>query len=87
MQNKKTEIRLGLLGLGTVGSGVVKILQANAKLLGLDAPDEALAELSQRSRGTPRIANRLLRRARDYAVVEGKGKMTVPIVRGTKFWK
>ncbi len=58
-----------------------QILRANVKLLNLQSDDQALAELSQRSRGTPRIANRLLRRARDYAAVEGDGKLTLPMVR------
>jgi Holliday junction DNA helicase RuvB len=58
-----------------------KILKANVKLLGLKADDAALAELSRRSRGTPRIANRLLRRARDYATVEGNGTLTMESVR------
>src|SRR5438034_335322 len=42
-----------------------EILRQNAKLLNLEANDAALKELSHRSRGTPRIANRLLRRVRD----------------------
>src|SRR5205085_8405916 len=42
-----------------------QILRANAKLLSLDVESPALQELSERSRGTPRIANRLLRRVRD----------------------
>ena len=58
-----------------------QILRANTKLLNLDAEGPALAELSQRSRGTPRIANRLLRRARDYSAVKGTGKLTLPMVR------
>ena len=58
-----------------------QILKANVKLLAVDAEGPALAELSQRCRGTPRIANRLLRRARDYAVVKGTGKLTLPMVR------
>ena len=41
----------------------------------------ALWELARRSRGTPRVANRLLRRARDFAAVEGKGKLTLPITK------
>src|SRR5256886_310617 len=57
-----------------------EILRQNAKLLKLEAEDAALWELANRSRGTPRIANRLLRRARDYAAVVGKGKFTVPVV-------
>src|SRR3954447_15337294 len=58
-----------------------EILKANAKLLKLEAEDKALWELARRSRGTPRVANRLLRRVRDYAVVEGNGKLTVPITK------
>jgi Holliday junction DNA helicase RuvB len=37
--------------------------------------------LARRCRGTPRVANRVLRRARDFALVEGKGKLTVPITK------
>lgn len=58
-----------------------QILAANVKLLELESEAAALAELSARSRGTPRIANRLLRRARDFAAVEGNGKLTLAIVR------
>jgi len=58
-----------------------EILRQNGKLLKLDAADAALWELANRSRGTPRIANRLLRRARDYAAVVGKGMFTVPVVK------
>jgi holliday junction DNA helicase RuvB len=58
-----------------------EILRANAKLLSLESEAPALRELSQRSRGTPRIANRLLRRVRDFAAVEGTGKVTLPITR------
>jgi len=53
------------------------ILRQNAKLLKLDCEEESLWELARRSRGTPRIANRLLRRVRDYAAVEGKAKINV----------
>jgi Holliday junction DNA helicase RuvB len=58
-----------------------EILKANAKSLKLVAEDEALWELARRSRGTPRVANRLLRRSRDFAVVEGNGKLTLPITK------
>src|SRR5580704_3679477 len=58
-----------------------EILRANAKLLKLVAADDALWELSRRSRGTPRVANRLLRRTRDFAAVEGDGKITLAITR------
>lgn len=58
-----------------------EILKANARLLKLTADDTALWELARRSRGTPRVANRLLRRVRDFAAVEGNGKLTVPITK------
>jgi Holliday junction DNA helicase RuvB len=58
-----------------------EILRHNAKLLKLDPEDAALAELSRRSRGTPRIANRLLRRVRDFAAVEAKGKVSLEVTR------
>src|SRR3954453_4607099 len=58
-----------------------EILRANVKLLKLDAEGPALWELARRSRGTPRVANRLLRRVRDYAAVEGNGKLTLPITK------
>jgi Holliday junction DNA helicase RuvB len=56
-----------------------QILRRSAKLLKLETADEALRELSRRSRGTPRVANRLLRRVRDYAAVEAQGKLTLPV--------
>src|SRR4051812_19095386 len=58
-----------------------EILRANALQLKLAAEGPALWELATRSRGTPRVANRLLRRVRDYAAVEGTGKLTLPIVK------
>jgi Holliday junction DNA helicase RuvB len=58
-----------------------EILRANCKLLKLDAEMLALRELASRSRGTPRVANRLLRRVRDFAAVEGTGKVTLPITQ------
>ena len=57
------------------------ILKANAVLLKVEAEDAALRELSHRSRGTPRIANRLLRRVRDYAAVEADGKLTLSVTK------
>jgi holliday junction DNA helicase RuvB len=53
-----------------------EILRHNARSLKLDAEDAALGELARRSRGTPRIANRLLRRVRDFAAVEGDARIT-----------
>jgi Holliday junction DNA helicase RuvB len=58
-----------------------KILQQNAKLLKLKADDKALWELASRSRGTPRIANRLLRRVRDYAAVKSNGNLDLEVTR------
>ena len=57
------------------------ILTLNAKKLELRAEEKALAELAHRSRGTPRIANRLLRRVRDFAAVEGNGAISLAITR------
>ena len=57
------------------------ILTANAALLQIGAQEDALWELSRRSRGTPRVANRLLRRVRDYAIVQGQGKITMAVTR------
>ncbi|MBC7784966.1 MAG: Holliday junction branch migration DNA helicase RuvB [Burkholderiales bacterium] len=57
------------------------ILRANAVVLKAESDDPSIVEIARRSRGTPRIANRLLRRVRDYAVVEGKGRLTLEITR------
>lgn len=48
---------------------LLRVLTRSAVLLGLEIPEPALAEIAGRSRGTPRIANRLLRRVRDYMTV------------------
>jgi Holliday junction DNA helicase RuvB len=53
-------------------SELVEVLARAARLLGLDLAPDARAEIASRSRGTPRIANRLLRRVRDYALVHGR---------------
>jgi holliday junction DNA helicase RuvB len=58
-----------------------EILRHNARLLSIEFEDPALGELAHRSRGTPRIANRLLRRVRDYAAVEAAGKLTLSVTR------
>ena len=49
------------------------ILHRSARLLGVEADEPGIAEVAGRSRGTPRIANRLLRRVRDWAQVHGEG--------------
>jgi Holliday junction DNA helicase RuvB len=52
------------------------IVERAAKLLNVKTTSDGIAELARRSRGTPRISNRLLRRARDYAEVKGDGTLT-----------
>ena len=52
------------------------IVRRSAKLLGIPIEDAGADEIGQRSRGTPRIANRLLRRVRDFAEVRGDGRVT-----------
>jgi len=53
-----------------------QIVKRSASILGVEVTDDGAIELARRSRGTPRIANRLLRRTRDYAQVEGDGRVT-----------
>ena len=52
------------------------IVTRSARLLGVELVEEGALEMARRSRGTPRIANRLLRRVRDYAEVKADGKVT-----------
>lgn len=52
------------------------IVGRSAHLMGIAMTDEGAMEIAQRARGTPRIANRLLRRVRDYAQVKGTGEVT-----------
>ena len=59
-----------------------KIVARSADLLGVPISSDACDQLARRSRGTPRIANRLLRRVRDFAEVEGDGRVTLPVVQG-----
>jgi Holliday junction DNA helicase RuvB len=53
-----------------------RVLHRSAALLGVEADSDGVAEIASRSRGTPRIANRLLRRVRDYAEVRADGRVT-----------
>ncbi|WP_395658769.1 Holliday junction branch migration DNA helicase RuvB [Nocardioides sp.] len=55
------------------------IVQRSARLLDVDVRADGTAEIASRSRGTPRIANRLLRRVRDYAQVRADGVVTLPV--------
>ena len=60
-----------------------RIITRSAKLLNIDADPEGALELAARSRGTPRIANRLLKRARDFAQVVGNGTITLDCARNS----
>ena len=63
-------------------SGVLKnILKRSAKILRTEITEDAAFEIARRSRGTPRIANLLLRRVRDFAQVKGDGKITLDITQ------
>jgi holliday junction DNA helicase RuvB len=55
------------------------IVRRSARILGVEIEDAAAAEIARRSRGTPRIANRILRRVRDVAQVRHAGAVTAPI--------
>ena len=58
-----------------------EIVSRSAKTLGIAIDDEAAAEISRRSRGTPRIANRLLKRVRDFSTVGGSASITLADAR------
>ncbi|WP_243869278.1 Holliday junction branch migration DNA helicase RuvB [Amycolatopsis granulosa] len=58
-----------------------QVVRRSATILGIDIDPEGSAEIARRSRGTPRIANRLLRRVRDYAEVREDGRVTLAVAR------
>ncbi len=60
---------------------LTKIVKRSAKILEVEIEQEAALEIARRSRGTPRIANRLLKRVRDYALVLGDGNITLKITK------
>jgi holliday junction DNA helicase RuvB len=60
---------------------LLAIVVRSARLLGVHVDEAGAAEIASRSRGTPRIANRLLRRVRDYAEVEGDGTVDLTVAR------
>ena len=60
---------------------LVKITKRSARLLEADIHENAASELAMRSRGTPRIVNRLLKRVRDYALVKANGVITHEVVQ------
>jgi Holliday junction DNA helicase RuvB len=57
------------------------IARRSGAILKVEMDEEGTVEIARRSRGTPRIANRLLRRARDYAQVRADGRITAPVAR------
>ncbi len=59
------------------------IITRSAEILEVDISDDGAMELASRSRGTPRIANRILRRARDYAQVKASGKIDLKVARAS----
>ena len=56
-----------------------EIVRRSARILAVPIDDAAAAEIARRSRGTPRVANRLLRRVRDYAQVRADGTITMDV--------
>ena len=58
-----------------------RIIERSASILGVPIDGKAAAEIAGRSRGTPRIANALLRRVRDFAQVKGNGNIDLPIAQ------
>lgn len=60
---------------------MLRIVERSARLLGVEITEDGTREIARRSRGTPRIANRLLKRVRDFAQVEGSGKLDLAIAR------
>jgi Holliday junction DNA helicase RuvB len=57
------------------------IVRRSSGILGVEVSDEAADEIARRARGTPRVANRLLRRVRDFALIKADGRVTLPVTR------
>ncbi len=62
------------------------IVTRTATLLAVPIEPEAAAEIARRSRGTPRVANRLVRRVRDYAQIQAQGRLTPQVARDALSW-
>ncbi len=60
---------------------LVQVIKRTAKILNIEITEEAAYETATRSRGTPRIANRLVKRISDYAIVKSDGKVTLEIAK------
>jgi len=69
--------RLGFYG----PDDLYDIVRRSARILGLDVDEEGAQEIARRSRGTPRVANRLLKRVRDYAEVRADGRINQDVAR------
>src|SRR3954466_4814773 len=69
--------RLGYYEIDELAS----IVRRSARILGVETADEAADEIARRARGTPRVANRILRRVRDVAEVRHQGAVTIEIAR------
>ncbi|MCJ7452681.1 MAG: Holliday junction branch migration DNA helicase RuvB [Steroidobacteraceae bacterium] len=64
------------------GEDLQRIVERSARILGVPVDEAGAARIAQRSRGTPRIANRLLRRVRDFAEVKADGHVTDEVAQG-----
>lgn len=60
---------------------LTEIIRRNARILGVTADEDSLVEMAKRSRGTPRVANRMLKRIRDFSQVKGNGIIDMEITR------
>jgi len=63
------------------GEELARIVRRSARILGVETDDEAAVEIARRARGTPRVANRILRRVRDVAEVRHDGAVTLAVAR------
>ena len=68
--------------IGELPMELTGIVSRSAQIMGIECEIEGAREVARRSRGTPRIANRLLRRVRDFAQMRGDGKVTAAIADG-----
>jgi len=64
-----------------VADDLVRIVRRSAGILAVDVEEGAALEIARRARGTPRIANRLLRRVRDFAFIKSDGRVTLDVTR------
>ena len=60
---------------------LAEIIKRSAGIIGVEADDDSILEMAKRSRGTPRVANRILKRIRDFSQVQGSGKITLDITK------